>query len=127
MLDAHSQGVRHGDIKSDNVMLAMPHREIKVNLFTVCIVVACFFLKKSKIKHFQLVDFGVAEMIDANDSTIDAKLIGTPNYSNILFFKKMFYIKRKFKNKKKTVYFQIIFFFFFVLFSTIFFSCLNLK
>ena len=43
LLDAHSQGVRHGDIKSDNVMLAMPHREIKVNLFTVCIVVACFF------------------------------------------------------------------------------------
>ena len=39
---AHSQGVRHGDIKSDNVMLALPGREVKVKRFlTVNYIFSC--------------------------------------------------------------------------------------
>jgi hypothetical protein len=60
---AHSKHVRHGDIKSDNVMLVLPNRDVK------------------------LLDFGVAELISAEaGATVDRSLVGTPNYMAPEFF-----------------------------------------
>ncbi len=60
---AHSKHVRHGDIKSDNVMLALPNRDVK------------------------LLDFGVAELISAEaGAAVDRSLVGTPNYMAPEFF-----------------------------------------
>lgn len=60
---AHSKHVRHGDIKSDNVMLVLPNRDVK------------------------LLDFGVAELISAEaGAAVDRSLVGTPNYMAPEFF-----------------------------------------